>query len=73
VLRDGLEQFGARSVEAYVHRPRFELYDLESDPDEVVNLADKPEYQELIDSFCAKIKRFQKETEDPWIHKWTYE
>jgi N-sulfoglucosamine sulfohydrolase len=73
VLRDGLAQFGARSVEAYVHRPRFELYDLEADPDELVNLADRPEYQELVDSFCAKIKLFQQETEDPWYHKWTYE
>ena len=73
VLRDGLEQFGARSVEAYVHRPRFELYDLESDPDEIVNLAGEPEHQAVIDSFCAKIRQFQRETEDPWIHKWTYE
>jgi N-sulfoglucosamine sulfohydrolase len=73
VLRDGLERFGARSVDAYVHRPRFELYDLEEDPDEVVNLADRPEYEELVEEFCAKIRQFQEDTKDPWLHKWVYE
>jgi N-sulfoglucosamine sulfohydrolase len=73
VLREGSERFGARSVESYVHRPRFELYDLEADPDEVTNLADRPEYEELVASFCDKIKRFQEDTHDPWLHKWIYE
>lgn len=73
VVRDESSSFGRRSVDAYVHRPRFELYDLESDPDEVENLADDPKYQELVDSFVEKLKRFQKDTKDPWLHKWTYE
>jgi N-sulfoglucosamine sulfohydrolase len=72
-LRDGVESFGARSVEAYVHRPRFELYDLEADPDEVENLAGKPEYRELVEGFAKKIRNFQEETGDPWLHKWDYE
>jgi N-sulfoglucosamine sulfohydrolase len=72
-LREGLERFGARTVEAYVHRPRFELYDLQEDPDEVENLADRPEYAELVDSFCANVRRFQEVTRDPWLHKWVYE
>jgi N-sulfoglucosamine sulfohydrolase len=73
VLRDGLDRFGARTVDAYLHRSRFELYDLESDPDEVVNLADRPEYAELVDGFCEKLKTFQRDTRDPWLHKWIYE
>jgi N-sulfoglucosamine sulfohydrolase len=73
VLRDGLDSFGARSVDAYLHRSRFELYDLECDPDEVVNLADRPEYAALIETFCEKVKRFQSDTKDPWLHKWIYE
>jgi N-sulfoglucosamine sulfohydrolase len=72
-LREGAESFGARSVEAYVHRPRFELYDLEKDPDEIDNLAEKPEHRRLVDSFAEKIRRFQEETGDPWLHKWEYE
>jgi N-sulfoglucosamine sulfohydrolase len=73
VLRDGLDRFGARTVDAYLHRARFELYDLEDDPDEIVNLAGRPEYAELVESFCEKIKAFQRETDDPWLHKWIYE
>jgi len=72
-LRDGLERFGQRTIEAYLHRPRFELYDLEQDPEEVVNLAEKPECAELVADFCAKLRAFQEETNDPWLHKWEYE
>ncbi|MCD6350853.1 MAG: sulfatase [Armatimonadetes bacterium] len=53
VLRRGLTTFGKRSVEAYLHRPRFELYDLQEDPHELVNLADKPEYAGMVEDFCA--------------------
>ena len=62
-----------RIVDAYLYRPRFELLDLEDDPDEVHNLADRPEYKELVDSFCGKLKAFQQATNDPWVHKWEYE
>jgi N-sulfoglucosamine sulfohydrolase len=73
VVRDDMTHFGARSVDAYLHRPRFELYDLQEDPDEVVNLAERPEYAALVDEFCQKIRRFQEQTADPWMHKWIYE
>jgi N-sulfoglucosamine sulfohydrolase len=65
--------FGARTVDAYIHRPRFELYDLQEDPDEVINLADRPEHRERVRSFIEKLKGFQVRTDDPWLHKWTYE
>ena len=71
--RDKLEHFGARAVDAYIHRPRFELYDLAVDPDEVVNLAEDPQYSAMVDRFIAQLKQFQQETDDPWYHKWTYE
>jgi N-sulfoglucosamine sulfohydrolase len=73
VLRHNLDRFGARTVDAYVHRPRFELYDLEEDPNEVNNLAERPEYAELVEDFSAKIQAFQRATQDPWVHKWVYE
>jgi len=60
-------------VEAYINRARFELYDLENDPDEIVNLADKPEHAERVAAFCRKLQAFQKATNDPWLHKWEYE
>lgn len=73
VVRDKPERFGVRMVDAYLHRPRFELYDLEADPDELVNLAERPGYEKTVGEYCEKIKRFQRETRDPWLHKWEYE
>lgn len=72
-LKDGLEKYGRRNIDAYLHRQRFELYDLENDPDEIINLAGKPEYTSIVEEFCEKLKAFQKETKDPWLHKWEYE
>ncbi len=72
-LRERLEHFGTRTVDAYIQRPRFELYDLETDPGEVVNLAEDPQYDGMMKAFAQKLKAFQEETEDPWLHKWTYE
>jgi N-sulfoglucosamine sulfohydrolase len=72
-LRAGLKTFGRRTMEAYQRRPRFELYDLQADPDEVRNLAAMPEHAALVQAFCAKLRKFQQETRDPWLHKWEYE
>jgi N-sulfoglucosamine sulfohydrolase len=65
--------YGKRTVGAYLHRPEFELYDLESDPDEVVNLADDPALADELASLKDKIRAFQKRTLDPWILKWETE
>lgn len=73
VLREGMDTFGCRRVDAYLHRPRFELYDLAQDPDELVNLAAGEAYRTLVAGFCEKLKAFQAETRDPWRHKWEYE
>jgi len=72
-LRRGNTRYGRRTIDAYLHRPKFELYDLQSDPHEVVNLADDPKYQNKLDEMKAKLKAFQKRTQDPWILKWDYE
>lgn len=74
VYRKGPEAlYGRRTVEAYLHRPKFELYDLESDPHEVKNLADDPAAAALLKELQEKLKAFQKRTKDPWILKWEYE
>ena len=72
-LGRGLSEFGPRSIDAYIHRPRFELYDLETDPDEVINLVDDPKFEALVAEYSGKIMRFQEQTNDPWLHKWRYE
>ncbi len=72
-IQDNRKLYGKRTVEAYLHRPKFELYDLENDPDEVKNLADDPTYEKALSDLKAKLKAFQKRTNDPWILKWQYE
>ncbi len=73
VVARGLTAFGPRSVKAYLHRPAFELYDLTRDPLESTNLAEDPQYGQLLAALKAKIKAFQARTGDPWIVKWDYE
>jgi N-sulfoglucosamine sulfohydrolase len=72
-LRRGLSHYGRRSVDAYLHRPRFELYDLQTDPDEVNDLAGDPAQAQRVAGFCERLQAFQRQTKDPWIHKWEYE
>lgn len=74
VYRRGPEaRYGQRTVAEYLHRPKFELYDLESDPDETINLAGAPQHAKQLAELQEKLKQFQRRTDDPWILKWTYE
>jgi N-sulfoglucosamine sulfohydrolase len=72
-LKSGAEMYGRRRVQDYLKRPKFELYDLRNDPDEVKNLAASREHAELLESMQRKLKEFQKQTGDPWILKWDRE
>lgn len=65
--------YGKRSVSAYEHRPQFELYDLEKDPDELHNLAEDPSQHDRFAELKQKLRQFQKRTGDPWIIKWQHE
>jgi N-sulfoglucosamine sulfohydrolase len=73
VERAGGKSFGPRRIEDFLHRPRFELYDLEADPGELVNLAYKPGHQRVLEGLLTRLKEFQQRTSDPWFHKWSYE
>jgi N-sulfoglucosamine sulfohydrolase len=66
-------KYGQRTVHQYIHRPRFELYDIVNDPDEVNNLADHPKYHDILVDYQVKLRNFQAKTDDPWILKWDYE
>lgn len=72
IEREQPEYFGLRRMQDYMHRPEFELYDLAADPNELTNLADKPEYAAQVSDFIEKIKTLQEQTSDPWLHKWIY-
>ncbi|QDV24705.1 sulfatase family protein [Aureliella helgolandensis] len=65
--------YGQRTVEQYIHRPEFELFDLVNDPDETRNLALEPEHAQRLQAMQQELKAFQKRTSDPWILKWNYE
>lgn len=73
-LKAGSEAvYGKRRVSAFVQRPKYELYDLQSDPDEVKNLAEDAAHREVFEKLSVKLKAFQERTGDPWVLKYTYE
>ncbi len=65
--------YGVRTVGAYIQRPQFELFDMRADPDERTNLATDPKHKATLDAYVAKLKEFEKQTNDPWLMKWEYE
>lgn len=65
--------YGTKTVGQYIHRPAFELYDIQADPHESTNLAEDPNYAETLAEYQAKLREHQKEMDDPWIIKWDYE
>ena len=73
VLKRGDSQFGPRSVDSLLHRARHELYDLESDPNETVNLADRPGQAAVLAELKKKLRAWQEQTKDPWVVKYTHE
>jgi len=65
--------YGKKTVGAYIHRPAFELYAIDSDPHEAKNLADDSRFVDILTTYKKKLKEFQQATDDPWIIKWQYE
>lgn len=45
--------------------PRIQLYDLQKDPYELTDLSDVPAYTTVKNNLLAKLKTWQKETDDP--------
>jgi N-sulfoglucosamine sulfohydrolase len=60
---------GRRPLRGYVQRPPEELFDLEADPDEVINLAANPAHRPLLFSMRAELEAWQRETADPWLYR----
>ena len=65
--------YGVRTVYDYIHRPQFELYDIEKDPWEARNVATDPANGKVLAQMKERLKQFQQRTNDPWIMKWEYE
>ncbi|HEV3387331.1 MAG TPA: sulfatase [Gemmata sp.] len=69
ILRRGDKFMGERSVDAFLHRPKEELYDLTTDPKELKNIATDPSKAKALNELRAKLKAWQKRTNDPWLIK----
>jgi N-sulfoglucosamine sulfohydrolase len=67
VYRRDEEFYGKRTVDSYLFRPEYELYDMVNDPDETNNLSANEAYLPVLDSLKLKLKEFQLTTFDPWI------
>lgn len=66
-------KYGTRDISSYTSRPEFELYNLQEDPLESINLINSASHQELLMALQSRIKTFQQRTNDPWIVKWDHE
>lgn len=58
---------GARTLQAFLHRPPEELYDLQADPSEVHNLADDAAHRAVLERLRSEMTKFRRETRDPWL------
>jgi N-sulfoglucosamine sulfohydrolase len=72
LLERNSNKLGIKSIESYLLRPKEELYDLKKDPYESNNLADNPEYKEIIADLRKRLKSFQASTQDIWLLKYNY-
>jgi N-sulfoglucosamine sulfohydrolase len=69
-IERGEPLIGKRTVEKYIWRDPIELYDLQTDPDEVVNLADNPAYADLRRTMSEELLRRLRETDDHWLERY---
>jgi len=69
VLKRSDTMMGSRSVKAFLHRPKGELYDLAADPNELKNLAADPSHAKLLEALRSKLAAWRERTDDPWLIK----
>jgi N-sulfoglucosamine sulfohydrolase len=69
ILRRGDKMMGQKSVTSFLHRPREELYDLSSDPNELKNLAADPKSADVLNDLRKRLHEWREKTNDPWLIK----
>ncbi len=60
------EGIGGEVVRRYLKPPEYELYHIERDAFETVNLADSIEHKAVLESFQARLENWRKKNEDPF-------
>lgn len=63
---DSLHSMGQRSLDSYLYRPEFELYDIQKDPNELHNLADDPALADVKKDLHHQILQMMADTNDAW-------
>ncbi|MEN8724062.1 MAG: sulfatase [Lentimonas sp.] len=54
-------------VQRYRNRPEFQLFDLDKDPEEMTNLASKPEYASKVNTMKVLIQEWMQQQEDSGV------
>ena len=68
----GATTIGLRTIDAYLHRPQLEFYDLDSDPWEVKNLAASADLdvRSIRDAMVTDLVTRLQQQSDPWLRKY---
>nr|XP_037287482.1 N-sulphoglucosamine sulphohydrolase-like [Rhipicephalus microplus] len=57
----------SKTLDGYYYRDEWELYDLDSDPNELYNVAANETYATVISELKQLLFKWQRATNDPWI------
>jgi N-sulfoglucosamine sulfohydrolase len=60
-------RLGKRSLNAYLHRPAEELYDIVNDPDQLINVAGSADYRDTLRQMREGVRKWRTATKDPWL------
>lgn len=60
---------GRRRLQSYIFRGPEELFDLQNDPEELVNLAGRPEFESVLKTMRTELEAWQHATDDPWLFR----
>ncbi len=60
VERAAYDDHAKALTERIVHKPAIEFYDVRQDPDELNNLAEKPEYQTLVQNYLGQLQQWME-------------
>jgi len=69
IWESDLDQPDHPRMSLFEPRPREELYDLQNDPEEFINLADDPGHRKIKERLSALCDRWMEETNDPGMNQ----
>ena len=64
-----MSTFRGEDQEAFLNRPREELYDLTADPNELKNLAADPKHADVLNDLRKPCHDWRQRTSDAWLIK----